>query len=234
MQSHHALARYNTDGSLDTSFGLNGSVLAALDQFSGIGTVVIQPDGKLIAGGGSSDGGGDTSFIARYNTNGTPDTSFGSNGVVTGVSVSGFASVALQSDGMIVASDASGLTRYQGDGSIDTSFGNAGKATAAGAIAILLQSDGKIVLAFSVENIPQDVTWYGTPPTSMALERYNSDGSPDENFGSAGAIMNVIGNGFNNSEVYAITSQLDGKIVIAGTSINDQCNDAFTVLRCFP
>src|SRR5512134_4013066 len=68
------LVRYNTDGTLDTTFGTNGKVTVAVG-----GPVALQTDGKLIVGGAMSGGIG----LARYTSNGTLDTTFGTNGVVS-------------------------------------------------------------------------------------------------------------------------------------------------------
>ena len=74
------LARYNTDGSLDTGFGIAGIVQTQTGQFSSAQAVLIQPDGNIVIAGSN-----DTSFvIARYNSSdGSLDTSFGNNGIVT-------------------------------------------------------------------------------------------------------------------------------------------------------
>ena len=83
-QDVFALARYNTDGSLDTSFGGNGQVTTAF----GFGhdraySVAVQSDGKIVVAGDSSNGLNDDFAVARYNTDGSPDTSFGAGGKVT-------------------------------------------------------------------------------------------------------------------------------------------------------
>ena len=97
-----ALARYNPDGSLDTSFGSGGKVTTDFGGFDAASAVAIQPDGKIIAAGRS--GSGDFA-LARYNPDGSLDSSFGSGGKVT-TDFGGFDSafgVALQADGKIVA-----------------------------------------------------------------------------------------------------------------------------------
>ncbi|MGH8863643.1 MAG: delta-60 repeat domain-containing protein, partial [Burkholderiales bacterium] len=164
-----ALARYNVDGSLDTSFGGDGLV----DTAFGVGVdqafaLVLQPDGKLVAAGRGQIPGGSTNFaLARYNVDGSLDTSFGGDGKVDTDFAAGtdqaFALVLQpQPDGKLVAAGpraASGgndnfaLARYNSDGSLDTSFDGDGKVDtdfAAGtdqAFALVLQSDGKLVAA---------------------------------------------------------------------------------------
>jgi uncharacterized delta-60 repeat protein len=82
--SDFALARYNTDGSLDNTFGVNGKVVTSIaingDQAT---SVAIQPDGKIIAGGVSYNVSSTLNDFAlvRYNTDGSVDTSFGNNGI---------------------------------------------------------------------------------------------------------------------------------------------------------
>jgi uncharacterized delta-60 repeat protein len=120
-----ALARYNADGSLDTSFGLGGKVTTDFfGGFDGISSLIILPDGKLMAFGSTS-----TDFaFARYNTDGSLDTSFGSAGKLTtdffGEVDSGRALV-IQPDGRLVAAGMAtnsitgqdfALARYHGVG----------------------------------------------------------------------------------------------------------------------
>lgn len=105
-----ALARYNPNGSLDTTFGTNGRVTTAFPGTNcGASGVVIQPDGKIIAAGNRELNTPATNYdfaLARYNPDGSLDTSFGSGGLVTtelrpGSNDSGQA-IALHSDGKIV------------------------------------------------------------------------------------------------------------------------------------
>jgi uncharacterized delta-60 repeat protein len=103
-----ALARYNPDGSLDPSFGTGGQVttdLGGLNQSAG--AVVVQPDGRLVLAGVWAPTGPSQFFLARYNTDGSVDTTFGQSGVVlTNLSPSansGADALALLSDGTLVA-----------------------------------------------------------------------------------------------------------------------------------
>ncbi|HYV94365.1 MAG TPA: T9SS type A sorting domain-containing protein, partial [Chitinophagales bacterium] len=104
-QNHNyfGLIRYNSDGTLDNSFDSDGKVISLLNgNTNGIANAVaMQTDGKIIAGGQASN---DFAMI-RYNTDGSLDNSFGSNGsVITdfGVQWSACRSVAIQSDGKII------------------------------------------------------------------------------------------------------------------------------------
>src|SRR5262249_47672992 len=168
-----ALVRYNSDGTLDTSFGTGGKVTTAfLSQgfsLAQANSVAVQPDGRIVAAGNAEGGGGFDFALARYNSNGTLDASFGTGGQVTtaflsqGISLAQANSVAVQPDGRIVAAGnakVGGRTRlasarYNSNGTLDTSFGTSGKVTTdfAGTkdvpsepSAIALQGDGKIVV----------------------------------------------------------------------------------------
>ena len=181
-----ALARYNSDGSLDTSFGSGGTVtthfFGSSDQAL---AVALQSDGKIIAVGQAVQSDGDDDFaLARYNSDGSLDTSFGTGGKVTTDFFSqndqAFA-VALQSDGKIIAAGSTfldfALARYNSDGSLDATFGSGGKVTtdfafSDQAFAVALQSDGKIIAAGFANQGRRDIN-------DFALARYNSDGSLD-------------------------------------------------------
>ena len=102
-----ALLRYDADGSLDPSFGTGGIVTTPVgDDDSEAFGVVLQPDGKIVAGGLTNDSNGSNSrsALVRYNPDGTLDASFGSDGIVldTHVRQHGFAAIALQPDGKIL------------------------------------------------------------------------------------------------------------------------------------
>jgi uncharacterized delta-60 repeat protein len=140
---HSALARYNADGSLDTTFGVGGKVLVSLDAAGDLlSAVAILPSGKIIAAGALNQNNANLAFlIARFNANGSLDTSFGNDGktVTTFGDPSAQANALIvQSDGKIVLIGHTGfgpyselndfaLARYDSDGSLDSSFGNGGK-----------------------------------------------------------------------------------------------------------
>jgi uncharacterized delta-60 repeat protein len=116
-----ALARYNLDGSLDTSFDGDGKVTTDFGGLDGALGVAIQPDRKIVAAGFT----GDDFSLARYNLDGSLDTSFGGDGKVT-TDFGGFDQafeVAIQPNGSVVAAGFTGddfaLARYNRDGSLD-------------------------------------------------------------------------------------------------------------------
>ncbi|MDA9941056.1 delta-60 repeat domain-containing protein [Luminiphilus sp.] len=225
-----ALARYNVNGSLDTSFGGGGKVTTAIGGYIDEAySVAIQSDGKIVGAGTSLIGLNDVFALVRYNTDGTLDNSFDSDGKVTTEhgSGSGYAySVAIQSDDKIVAAgyvaDAGfALVRYNTDGALDNSFGTDGKVYAgfdpardSVAYSVAIQSDGKIVAAGWSENGSN---------TDFALARYSSDGTLDNSFDSDGKVTTAIGSGKDIARSVAIQS--NGKIVAAGWSENGSNTD---------
>jgi len=226
-----ALARYNVNGTLDTAFGTGGKATTAFsDTAKGLG-VVLQSDGKIVLAG--QTGGGPPSYnpadfaLARYNNNGTPDTSFGTGGkAVTdfGGDDSG-SSVALQSDGKIVVAGHSyisgpgavrkfALARYQTDGTLDSSFGTGGSVLSAigsdaRAASVAIQPDGKIVAGGAAYPAPPGGGTY-----DFALYRYYADGSPDVTFGAGGKVTTDFSG--SHEEAGGLALQPDGKILLTG------------------
>jgi uncharacterized delta-60 repeat protein len=128
-----ALFRYNPDGSLDSNFGTNGMVLTSFFNGDYANCCVLQPDGKLVEGGYTYNGSQYVFALARYNSNGDLDPSFGSGGKVTtavGNQEDEAQALALQSDGKLVAAGYSrsgsgngafAFVRYTAAGNIDSS-----------------------------------------------------------------------------------------------------------------
>ncbi|MDQ3748191.1 MAG: delta-60 repeat domain-containing protein [Acidobacteriota bacterium] len=212
------VVRYNSNGSLDASFGIGGSVIM---DFGGSGSsvahaVALQPDGKIVAAGLN----GSNFALARLNSNGSLDSTFGNGGKVTtdffGFSDSARA-IIIQPDGKLVAAGEVGvaaglaldfgLARYNSDGSLDMTFGSGGKVSTDftgipdGARAVVLQADGKLVAAGDAGGI-------------CGLARYNSNGSLDSTFGSGGKILTSPDDSF--CLAFALIVQADGKLVTAG------------------
>lgn len=227
-----AVARYNPDGSLDTSFGGDGRVTTDFTgTYDAAYAVAIQTDARIVVAG--TAGGYRTFALVRYNPDGTRDSSFGSRGKVTTNFTPGgcceFAtSVAIQVDGKIVAAGEPGndsafaLARYETDGSPDPTFGEDGIVTTdfltqhevshAGGWArgVAIQADGKIVAAGG--------SAVGSGGDSeFALARYMPDGSLDATFGGDGRVTTdwTID---EDDYAFALAIQADGKIVAAGTA----------------
>jgi uncharacterized delta-60 repeat protein len=160
---HFGLARYATDGRLDTSFGQGGTIVGDLGSAYG---VVVQPDGKIIAAGNGLNSGPLVTFdfvLARYDADGSRDATFGDDGRVTtdlSADQDFGEGVALQSDGKIVVVGQRttstvydlAIARYDTDGSLDTSFGTGGSLSTdfngSGDLGkdVAIQPDGKIVV----------------------------------------------------------------------------------------
>jgi uncharacterized delta-60 repeat protein len=224
-------------GALDPTFGTGGIVTTAVgSNSSGAHAVVVQSDGKIVAGGNGVDATGNPDFtLARYNANGTLDGGFGTNGIVqtvVGKNGSYISGLALQSDGKIVAvghassnatTAAFAVVRYNSNGSLDTTFGggghhtgivlvNAGSASNVnGANAVAIDGNGKI-----------DVAGTSTPGSLLdfTLMRFNSNGTLDTTFGPSknGIVTTQVSSQAN--QAHALVIQADGMIVVAGTSHN--------------
>jgi uncharacterized delta-60 repeat protein len=239
-----ALARYNTDGSLDTTFGTGGKVTT--DFFGGndrISRIAIQPDGLIVACGQASQpappGTNTASYfaLARYNTDGTLDSTFGNGGKVT-TQFTGVADeclgLALQSNGQIVAVGQTdepatmndfALARYNTDGTLDSTFGIGGKVTTDfsggddAALGVVIQSDGAIVAAGEEENA-------AATEGEFALARYDSNGTLDPSFGSGGKVTTSFFGNFD--EALDIALQSNGQIVTVGVDSTAASNFDFS------
>lgn len=222
-------AKFNTDGSLDTSFGVNGwAVVSFSDQASYADDVAIQDDGKILISGFSLNG--DNRFqvaAARLNTDGSVDNSFGTNGTVlfnVGEWNDFGEGVAIQDDGKILIGGHKWISNVQQkhdlfvarlntDGSLDTSYGNNGAATARlvdganYAKGLVLQADGKPILAgYTV--LQGEI--------NMAMVRFDTTGELDSTFNGDG----MVSFDYEGREDYgyAIALQADNKIILAGYS----------------
>lgn len=233
-----AVVRYNSDGSLDTTFNTTGIVTLSVsggdDYAQG---VVVQDDGKILLAGFSSNGSNTDFALARFQANGTLDSTFNSTGQVV-TAVGGFSSgaygVVLQGDGKIVAAgyafDGSSydfaVLRYDAAGTLDPSFNSTGIVTTSlgtsddFAFKVLVQADGKIVAA-----------GYGTVSggADFALARYLTDGTLDPNFNGTGKVLTAIGPGDDIGNGLAMQSA-DQKLVVTGYASNGTDSD-FAIVR---
>ena len=234
------LARYNVDGTLDSSFGVSGSVIGDFTESRVVNGIDIRSDGKLIMVGGVSISNQSSIFITRRNTDGSLDTSFGSNGTVTYPSLTGVilgvGAFATQSDGKIVLGGPSvdglhsyyslAMARINVDGSLDTSFGSAGLAkidfgsnTQIHSIAV--QPNGKIVTAGEVI-VNQNSLDFG-------LSRVEPNGSVDLTFGGNGTLTIDFFDSYDIANGLAV--QNDGKIVAVGFARNNINDNDFALVR---
>ncbi|MEO8409824.1 MAG: Ig-like domain-containing protein, partial [Propionivibrio sp.] len=232
------LVRFLANGTLDAAFGSGGKVSTDFAGGTDIAySMTLQSDGKIVLGGLAFNG---TSFdfgVARYNVDGTLDTTFnGSGKTLVDFGASGDdqgRSMTMQADGKILVagwSNAAGtydfaLMRLNTDGSLDTSFNGTGKTTTAigtGSdlgLSVTVQSDGKILVAGQSNS----------NGGNFAVARYNSDGSLDTTFNGTGKVDTNFG-GSSDDRGAAVAVQADGRIVIAGTSTINGNHD-FAVVR---
>jgi uncharacterized delta-60 repeat protein len=223
-----AVVRYNTNGSLDNTFGTGGRVNTNVTLEDKAYAMAIQSDGKIVVGGSSfsSFGYPNTFALVRYNTNGTLDNTFDSDGKLTtaiGTYNDYVYSLAIQADGKIVAAGSSdwgtdhdfAMARYNSNGSLDNTFSGDGKLIAdyAGhddfAYGVTVKSDGKIIVA----GVFSDVNYIN----KFGILRYNTGGTLDNTFGSGGAVVTAFGTIGDNA--YALALQSDEKIVVAGFAV---------------
>jgi uncharacterized delta-60 repeat protein len=231
-----ALARYNADGTLDSSFDGDGKVTT--DIFGEIGgdiayAVAVQPDGRIVVAG---------SALARYDPDGSPDQTFGLGGVLPSSvfgEATGATALALQADGKILVagifaqsgsatSDDWLVARFEPDGDPDVTFGSEGfvrtdffgRGDVARALAVL--PDGRIVAAGGAGD-PEG------PGAVFAAARYLEDGSPDVTFSGDGRNTTNFP-GFDEL-AFGLTVQGDGKIVLAGTAANPDFSLDFALAR---
>jgi uncharacterized delta-60 repeat protein len=227
-EGQFVLTRYNANGSLDTTFGQGGYVITTVPgDDAEDGSLLQQPNGELIvtAESGSPGGNGGIWNLYRFNANGTPDTSFGNQGVVSTAASGGPEAAVLYPDAgtpndgqIVVVGQASNgtveLARYNPDGSLDTTFGTGGLMQTpigiGGVLGASLDANGRIVIS-------------GSDGSATEVARFNINGTPDTSFGSGGVVNTTFG---SSSIGYAVAiypnagTSTDGDIVVAGDSNN--------------
>ncbi len=279
-ESDILVARYDSAGNLDTSFGTGGIVLIDLNTGWGDSAagVAIQPDGKIVVAGSTADATSQKFAVLRLLDNGSLDPEFGIAGkVITDFGApSGANALALQPDGKILLAGFVGssntidfaVARYNADGLLDTSFGSGGKViTNAGdgyteaLVSLALQPDGRILaignldgdygneialLRYASDGSLEDLliaaSGYGAQVVveddgqialggslnGFLLQRFNSDLSPDQTFGSTAS--NTLGWAGGHGSAL----QSDGKIVVAGEEDGFGNHADFAVMRYLP
>jgi uncharacterized delta-60 repeat protein len=221
--SDFGVVRYNTDGSLDMSFDGDGKVTTDFAGRTDLAVdVKIQADGKIVVVGGS----GEYFALARYNPDGSLDTTFDGDGkVLTDIGAPPmppnywlFNSLEIQADGKIVVAGGGGegvqiglhVLRYNPDGSLDNSFDGDGKVLInqiAYGKGVVIQPDGKILAA-------------GAANSKLAVARLNANGSPDNAFGTNGVAIFSASTRFDDA--FTLVLERNGKILAAGNSRSPQ------------
>jgi uncharacterized delta-60 repeat protein len=221
-----ALLRYNSDGSLDNTFGSGGIATESLGGFWEYGdSIALQSDGKILVGGvwtpgGEAEGG---FVILRFTSDGSLDDTFGIGGAVTMPFGGWDTSLAVQPDGKILLSGTAlggfnsnfdfCLVRVNPDGTLDQHFGNNGQARAtftpdggeyAHALAVL--PSGRIMVVGSA---------FVGGKVGFALARFTPGGALDASFGVGGLQLTAFG---GPASANAVVAQPDGKVIVAGSA----------------
>lgn len=239
-----AISRSLTNGTLDTSFGTGGTAVTTFPgSASGYANgIAIQPDGKIVVVGtvnvtGTFDDWG----IARYNTDGTLDSTFGTGGLdlikFTGEGGWLYDAAILSNGNILVGGmlqQAAGfaVARLTSSGAIDTSFGTNGFASInpdpshpffnTTGQAMIVQPDGKILMT-GIAN------YNGLP-----VARFNADGTADTSFNGTGVQLiplSTFGSSYTTGVGQDLAVQADGKIIVTGHVASPSFNDNWATAR---
>ena len=213
--------RYASSGALDSTFGVSGVAQLTLPTGGFIESIVVQPDGRILLAGGTTASPNQW-LLARLTTSGSPDPTFGSNGIVlTGLAANGGYATVLTSDGHIYATNGTVLARFDAAGALDASFGSGGLVT------IAFGPDAVDSQPFALAEGPNDSVIVGGAvggPTgtirSFALARYAASGVLDPTFGTDGATTTNLG-GASDSVVWDLAVDGYGYIIAVGQSDTD-------------
>uniref|UniRef100_UPI00405617EF delta-60 repeat domain-containing protein n=1 Tax=Candidatus Electrothrix sp. TaxID=2170559 RepID=UPI00405617EF len=217
------LFRLLADGSLDSEFNFDGTVSTAIGTHDDEAfALALQEDGKILAAGYSSNKGSRDFAMARYNSDGSLDRSFGFEGmVVTAVSASDdeITGIAVQEDGKIMLTGTAlgdegrvvVLARYLSNGSPDYTFADEGFAlsavgTDARAESLVLTEEGRILVAG---------TYQEKENAALMVLGYDANGDLDTSFGYEGVTVPL--NGTVPSAGYGLAVRDDGSILVSGS-----------------
>ena len=234
-----AVVRFLLDGSLDTTLDGDGKATAALTGADFGRGLVLQGGGlvprKIVVGGYSFEGSVGKFSAVRFNSDGSLDNSFDTDGkVITALGSKNDAArgIVLQSDGKYILAGSSsngvnddfGLLRFDSSGMLDPNFDVDGKRTddvgsiVGPAQSVVIQPDRKIIVA-------------GSGNGQLLLARYNADGSLDASFGTGGRSSIPLGG--TSESGHSAVLQPDGKIVVTGYLFSNGTVKA-EVIRCLP
>jgi uncharacterized delta-60 repeat protein len=229
-----AIARFNANGTLDTTFGGTGIVTTNMGSTSdSISAIAVQSDGKIVAAGEATRSGTGSDFaLVRYNSNGTLDSTFGTGGKVftdfntdtdqaKGLTLTASGQILVAGTATVASLPRMGLVRYNTNGTLDSAFGTGGKVTTgfAGGFArgdsVAMCAGGFIAVGGSVFND-------STGMSDFAVAKYSSSGVLDTTFGTAGLATIDLG---GDDLAHAVAVLPSGKIVLAGEYFNFETGD---------
>lgn len=243
------LTRFLPNGSLDNTFGQNGSVRLVTGNKSIISAVQVQVDGKIVVAGNETiiiEGGNPPSatilsrpFIARFTSQGVLDNSFGNAGINRLEILNAYldkelSALVLLPDGRIISGGTAFMNAFdpakmmllclKADGTYDNSFGTSGLAfygMEAGKNAVLWDMILQQDGKLLFCGYSGDASLIIPPDMRFALGRANTDGTPDLSFGTQGSVVTTVSAGPGASDLAAkVRQQADGKICVAGSAGN--------------
>lgn len=223
----YRVLRYNTNGLPDTSFGNNGSITTDIGNTEFSKCIILQPDGKFLVGGITLISSTPSIFIARYNSNGTLDNSFNSNGrrIFNYTLISNFFNIDIQSDGKIVfvftnytsSLPRINVVRLNPNSTPDTSFATNGMITNTapnsfgnGVEKFKILSDGKFLIVCNTSPVIN-----GTSNNNILINRLNANGSLDTTLNGNGFLEYSY---FSYNDVARDFSTIGNQILIAGNT----------------
>ncbi|MBP6870306.1 hypothetical protein KBC04_05460 [Candidatus Babeliales bacterium] len=221
------IARYNRNGTIDTTFNGTGYILSLFQTQSQLYGVALQTNGSIVVAGWATENGLSQALVARYTNNGVLDTTFNGIGYVTTLIGGVFTKaqdLVIQADGKIVITGQAqvdgnqGLIviRYNTDGSLDETFNSTGDnpgsisplqdfVTSQGN-SLTMQLNGKVVIVGYIN--ADDFT---TANRSYTVLRLNSDGTVDDTFNGIGYVINE-----QALQAQGVVMQLNGQIITCG------------------
>ena len=231
--------RYNTDGSLDSTYNNDGIAITSLSDRDYGASVAVQEDGKIVVAGSTHNGNDNDFAVLRYNIDGSLDFTFNDSGIVITPIGEGYDSgnsISIQQDGkIVVAGSASNgndndfaVVRYNIDGSLDSTFNKNGTVTTSigegsdeSGRSVAIHDDGAIVVAGQNESGSE---------CNYAIVQYNNNGTLDSTFNKTGQIIIPFCSSCNLVYDGSVIIQSDGKIIFGGTWTNGS-NFDFMLIR---